>query len=65
MGPGLRAELQAFRSFCTVRFFGAQTPPILPVTAEKYCDHLRCAGRCVWRSFTSRITLWQRPSGNT
>ena len=50
MGPELRAELQAFRRFCTVRFFGAQTPPILPVTAEKYCDHLRCAARhvCWW-----------------
>ena len=47
MGQELRAELQAFRRFCTVRFFGAQTPPILPVTAEKYCDHLRCAGRHV------------------
>ncbi|KAK9843821.1 hypothetical protein WJX81_007539 [Elliptochloris bilobata] len=43
MGPELRAELDAFRRFCTVRFFGAQSPPILPITAEKYCDHLRRA----------------------
>ncbi len=43
MAPALKAELDAFRRFCTVRFYGAQSLPILPVTAEKYCDHIRCA----------------------
>ena len=43
MAPALKAELDAFRRFCTVRFYGAQSLPILPITAEKYCDHIRCA----------------------
>ena len=43
MALALKAELDAFRRFCTVRFYGAQSLPILPVTAEKYCDHIRCA----------------------
>ena len=41
MSPALRAELEALTAFATQRFFGAQAEPIAPVTAAKYCDHLR------------------------
>lgn len=37
----MRTELDAFFSWCTKRFFGAQADPIKPVTATKYADHLR------------------------
>jgi hypothetical protein len=45
MLPELRAELDAFRLFCTVKFFGAQSAPILPVTTDKYVDHIRRAAK--------------------
>ncbi len=47
MLPELRAELDAFRLFCTVKFFGAQSAPILPVTADKYVDHIRRAAEYI------------------
>ncbi|KAL4424494.1 hypothetical protein ABPG77_006803 [Micractinium sp. CCAP 211/92] len=39
----LRAEFDAFHSFLTVRFFGAQSEPIRRDTALKYADHMRGA----------------------
>ncbi|GAB4819278.1 hypothetical protein N2152v2_006324 [Parachlorella kessleri] len=41
MSEALRDEFQRFNRFCTVRFFGQQADPILPVTAAKYADHMR------------------------
>ncbi len=37
----VQTEMDAFYRWCTVRFFGAQSDPIAPVTARKYIDHLR------------------------
>ena len=39
----LQAELDAFRRWCTTRFYGQQQEPIAEVTAAKYMDHIRCA----------------------
>ena len=39
----LQAELDAFRRWCTTRFYGQQQEPIAEVTAAKYLDHLRRA----------------------
>lgn len=43
MNNTLRQEFDDFHRFCTVPFFGAQSPPISAVTARKYADHMRCA----------------------
>jgi len=52
-GPALAADLASFHRFWTARFPGQQQPPIQPVTAAKYGDHVRralgwmAATRCV------------------
>jgi hypothetical protein len=42
----LRAELGAFRRFCTQRSWQQQHAPISAVTTDKYLDHLRRAFAC-------------------
>ena len=37
----LQQEFEAFKKFCTQRFFGQQADPIAQVTYEKYGDHIR------------------------
>ena len=41
MPAALQAELEAFRRWCTARFYGQQQEPIAEVTAAKYLDHIR------------------------
>ena len=41
MSAALREEFAAFHRFCTLRFFGQQTEPLAPVTADKYADLMR------------------------